>query len=102
MLRNGNPVTHERVGRILAGLSLLGPALLAWLWSPWWLLVVAGVGVNLVASGITNRCVVKDLLVRLGLPGERDVGRAEAMLADGGREPAGFRRAISRQRVPVN
>ncbi|MFH1022283.1 MAG: methyltransferase domain-containing protein [Planctomycetota bacterium] len=72
-------MTHERAGRILAGASLLASLVLAQVVSPWFLLVAAGTGMNLALSGITNRCAVKNLLIRLGFPGERDLGRAEAL-----------------------
>ncbi len=71
------PISHERVGRVLAGLSLMGALALALTVSPWFLLAVAGTALNLVLSGVTDRCAVKSLLVRLGVPGERDIGRAE-------------------------
>ncbi|GEM_PF-1879226 len=71
--------THERAGRVLAGATLLASVALAHLVSPWFLLAAAGTALNLVLSGITDRCAVKNLLLRLGLPGERDLGRAEAI-----------------------
>ena len=95
-------LTHERVGRFLAGLSVLGSLALGWLVSPWFLLMAAGVAGNLIISAITDRCAVKRLLIRMGLPGERDMGRAEALLADANRKPVPFQRAVRRQRVPVN
>jgi hypothetical protein len=70
--------THERAGRILAGLSFLAVLALGWWASPWFLLGGVGVALNLILSGITDRCAVKSLLVKVGLPGERDVGHAEA------------------------
>jgi hypothetical protein len=87
--RNG--ITHERVGRLLAGLTMLSAVFLAWLHHPAWLLAVAGTGLNLAMSGITDRCAVKSLLMRLGLPGERDLGRAEMLagLAEKGNNDAG-------------
>jgi ubiquinone/menaquinone biosynthesis C-methylase UbiE len=76
--RDAPVFTHERAGRILAGAGLLASLFLAQLVSPWFLLAVAGTALNLVLSGITDRCAVKSLLIRMGLPGERDLGRAEA------------------------
>ncbi len=69
-------MTHERAGRMIAGFSTATAATLAWLHHPAWLLAAAGVGLNLILSAITDGCVVKSLLIRLGLPGERDLGRA--------------------------
>jgi len=73
--------THERAGRMLAGGSALACLALGWLASPWFLLGAAGTALNLVVSAITDRCLVKSLLIALGLPGERDLGRAEALAA---------------------
>jgi hypothetical protein len=96
-------LTHERVGRFLAGLSVIATVTLAWLWSPWCLLATAAVAMNLVVSAITDRCVVKNLLIRLGFPGERDVGRADATLHGLAEEEApSFRRVVNRARMPVN
>jgi hypothetical protein len=80
--------THERAGRLLAGAAVLVSLLLAQTASPWFLLAAAGTGLNLVLSAITDRCAVKSLLIRLGLPGERDIGRAESMRATTLRAPA--------------
>jgi hypothetical protein len=102
MLKSRGPLTHERAGRILAGVSLVIPVVLALTVSPWWLLAVAGVGLNLIVSGITDRCLVKDALIRMGLPGEREVGRAEAAQDGSAEVQQVFRRVIWRPRVPVN
>ena len=80
--------THERAGRLLSGAALLIGLTLALTISPWFLLAVGGTGLNLVLSGITDRCAVKSLLIKLGLPGERDIGRAEATSADAFQAPA--------------
>jgi len=71
-------MSHERVGRMLAGASTLAILALGYLHHPAWLLLAAGIALNLFVSGITDRCPVKSLLIRLGLPGERDLGRADA------------------------
>jgi hypothetical protein len=90
-------LSHERAGRMLAGLSVLATLALGCSVSPWFLLATAGVALNLVISAITDRCVVKSLLVRMGLPGERDLGRAEALREMP--QPAGGGEAIP---VPVD
>ena len=77
--REREPVTHERFGRGLAGLTVMATVVLGYLHSPYWLLVALGVAANLALSALTDRCAVKNLLIRLGLPGERDLGRAEAL-----------------------
>ena len=72
-------MTHERAGRLLAGISVAGISALAWLHDPSWLLALAGIGLNLAMSALTGKCAVKALLIRLGLPGERDLGVAEGL-----------------------
>jgi SAM-dependent methyltransferase len=95
-----NPLTHERLGRMLAGTTVLIALALAQFVSPWFLLVAAGAGLNLALSGLTDRCVVKNLLVKLGLPGERDLGRAEVLM-DLPVHPPGEPLSL-RRRQPVN
>jgi hypothetical protein len=70
--------THERAGRLLAGLSVVFLTALGYFHHPLWMLGLVGTAMNLILSSMTDRCVVKNLLIRLGLPGERDLGRAEA------------------------
>ena len=50
-----------------AGTMVLASALLAWLASPWWLLLAAFVGLNLLQSGITGFCPAALVFKRLGL-----------------------------------
>jgi hypothetical protein len=90
------------VGRILASASLLVSLVLAHAVSPWFLLIAAGTAFNLALSGVTDRCVVKNLLVRMGLPGERDVGRAEALRAPRAGESAGLGRSAGGSRAAAN
>ncbi len=71
--------SHERFGRGLAGLFVLVSAGLGLVHTPYWLFVTLGIAINLMISSLTDRCPVKSLLVRLGVPGERDLGRAEAL-----------------------
>lgn len=103
--RKMNIFTHERAGRVLVGLSVLTSVGLSLL-SPWFLLAAAGTALNFAISGITDRCLVKSLLIRMGFPGERDVGRAEGIMS-GGSAPAPDRavrlpRPDQRHRVAVN
>ncbi len=102
--RSASPsrLTHERVGRILAGASLLVSLLLAHAVNPWFLLLAAGTALNLALSGVTDRCVVKNLLVRMGLPGERDVGREEALRGAETGDPAPMPWATRGQRPAGN
>jgi len=59
-------MTRENAVRLLAG-TLVGASLsLAWLFSPWFLLIAAFVSANLVQSAFTGFCPAEALLARLG------------------------------------
>ena len=48
--------------RAIAGTLVLTSALLAAFISPWWLLLTAFVGVNLLQSGFTNFCLMNNII----------------------------------------
>lgn len=59
----------EHAIRILAGtLVLTSLALSQWV-SPWWLLLAAFVGVNLIQSAFTGFCPAEKILQKLGVGG---------------------------------
>ena len=60
-------MTIERGLRFAAGLVVLTSVLLAVLLSPYWLLLTAFAGLNLLQSAFTNWCPMVWLLARLGL-----------------------------------
>ena len=60
-------MTVERTLRALAGVMTLLSVALAWLLSPWWLLLTAFVGLNLLQSAFTNWCPAMNILELLGL-----------------------------------
>lgn len=51
--------------RILAGTFVLTSLALSQLFSPWWLLLAAFVGVNLIQSAITGFCPAEMILSRI-------------------------------------
>ena len=57
----------ERAIYILAGTLVLTGSILAALVSPWWLLLPAFVGTNLVQSAFTGFCPAEKIFKRLGL-----------------------------------
>ena len=59
--------------RVLAGTVVLLSILLARLVSPWWLLLTAFIGFNLIQSAFTGFCPPSLLLRRLGWLDDRDV-----------------------------
>jgi hypothetical protein len=61
-------VNVDRAVLALAGTMVLLSALLAALISPWWLLLTAFVGLNLLQSSVTGFCPAALILARLGVP----------------------------------
>jgi hypothetical protein len=57
----------DRAVMLFAGLMILLSAALAHLLSPWWLLLTAFVGLNLMQASLTGFCPVARLFARLGL-----------------------------------
>lgn len=57
----------ERALRIIAGIMILVSVLLTHFVSPWWLLLTAFIGLNLLQSGFTNWCPMMSILRALGL-----------------------------------
>jgi hypothetical protein len=60
-------MTIERGLRVIAGSVVLTSIILAALVSPYWLLLTAFAGLNLLQSGFTNWCPMVWLLARFGL-----------------------------------
>jgi cellulose synthase/poly-beta-1,6-N-acetylglucosamine synthase-like glycosyltransferase len=56
----------ERIIWLVAGIFALSSALLAWLHSPWWLILTGFVGVNLIIFGLTGFCLMANILCKLG------------------------------------
>ena len=59
-------MTVERILRAAAGIVILASLLLS-LASPWWLLLTAFAGVNLLQSAFTNWCPLMMVLKKLGV-----------------------------------
>ncbi len=57
----------DRLVFAFAGSFVLIGVLLAWLASPWWLLVPAFVGVNMLQSAFTGFCPLARILKRFGV-----------------------------------
>ncbi len=60
-------MTVERGVRLMAGVIVLLSVALAHFLSPWWLLLTAFVGLNLLQSGLTNWCPAMSMLRAMGL-----------------------------------
>lgn len=56
----------ERVIWLVAGTFALSGTLLAWLHSPWWLLLTGLVGVNLIIFAATGFCLMANILRAIG------------------------------------
>lgn len=59
----------DRAVMAFAGLVILLSLTLAHYFSPWWLLLTAFVGVNLIQASITGFCPAAMVFARLGLKG---------------------------------
>lgn len=57
----------DRWIRIIAGTFILISLALAHWVNPWWLLLTAFVGLNLLQSGFTRWCLMEDILRKLGV-----------------------------------
>lgn len=60
-------MTVENGVRIVAGSMVLVSVLLAALISPWWLILTAFIGLNLIQSAVTGFCPAEMVLRRCGL-----------------------------------
>jgi Protein of unknown function (DUF2892) len=61
-------MTVERALRLLAGAFVLLSLALGYWASPWWFLLTAFVGLNLLQSGFSNWCPAMVVFRKLGLP----------------------------------
>ena len=59
-------MTTDRAVLFFAGFMTLLSALLVWLVSPWWLLLTALVGANMIQASITGFCPAARLFKALG------------------------------------
>ena len=60
-------MTIDRVVMAFAGTLVLASVLLAWLVSPWWLLLAGFVGLNLLQSAFTGFCPAAIALRKAGV-----------------------------------
>jgi len=56
----------ERIIWLIAGVFALGSAVLAWVHSPYWLILTGLVGLNLIVFGATGFCLMANILYKLG------------------------------------
>ncbi len=56
----------ERIIWMVAGIFTLASAALAWAVSPWWLILTALVGVNLIIFASTGFCLMANILYVIG------------------------------------
>jgi hypothetical protein len=61
----------ERLIWLIAGIFTLGSATLAWLHSPYWLILTALVGINLIVFSLTGFCLMANILYKLGAKPQR-------------------------------
>ncbi len=56
----------ERIVWLIAGIFSLSSAVLAWVHSPYWLILTALVGINLIVFALTGFCLMANILYKLG------------------------------------
>lgn len=56
----------ERLTWLIAGIFALSSAILAWVHSPYWLILTGLVGVNLIIFALTGFCLMANILYKLG------------------------------------
>lgn len=56
----------ERIIWLIAGIFTLGSALLAWLHSPYWLILTGLVGINLIVFAFSGFCLMANIVYKLG------------------------------------
>ncbi|MEW6117724.1 MAG: DUF2892 domain-containing protein [Nitrospirota bacterium] len=56
----------ERIIWLIAGVFTLASAVLAWVHSPYWLILTALVGINLLIFALTGFCLMANILYKLG------------------------------------
>jgi len=57
----------ERVIYLMAGIFTLAGTILAWLHSPYWLILTAFVGLNLLVFALTGFCPSANILYKMGV-----------------------------------
>ncbi len=60
--------TMERYIRAIAGSFVVISLILGYVYSPYWHLFTAFVGLNLLQSAFTNWCLMEKFLAKLGVP----------------------------------
>ena len=63
-------LTHERLSRLLIGVSILTGLVIGQLVTPWGYLILVAIALNLVQFAFTGKCKVKEMLDKLGVPYE--------------------------------
>jgi hypothetical protein len=56
----------ERIIWLIAGVFSLSSAVLAWVHSPYWLILTALVGINLIIFALTGFCLMANIIYKLG------------------------------------
>lgn len=70
-------MSTERLVRIIAGSFILISLALSQLHSPYWLLFIAFVGLNLFQSGFSKWCLMEDILKKFGVKSCCDMSMPE-------------------------
>jgi len=71
-------MSRQSAVQVLAGSLILGSLALGHWVSPWWLLLTAFVGANLLQSGLTHFCLSEIIFAKLGFKDQSCQSRANA------------------------
>jgi hypothetical protein len=74
-------ISHERIGRGLAGLAIVLFYLLGIYVHPAFHFCNLFISINLFQSSISNKCILKNFLISLGFPGEREIALNEKSIS---------------------
>ncbi|PCJ62348.1 MAG: hypothetical protein COA79_04590 [Planctomycetota bacterium] len=75
-------ISVERVARVLVGTSVLLILVSGYFLHMGFYLFFIGMALNLIQSGITDKCVVKNILEKIGFVSERKLGKSENINKD--------------------
>ena len=90
---NLQKLSHERIGRGLAGIGIVLFCLLGIFIHPSLHLCNLLIAINLFQSLISNKCFIKNRLISLGFPGEREIALNDKSITPQRKKPQNGDRA---------
>lgn len=72
-------ISYERIGGVFLSFSIISSLALGLFVHHAFYLVQVGIACNLIQSSITEKCLIKSALIKVGFLGEKDLGRNEVL-----------------------